>query len=140
MTTFVMPIIYNNNNKYCEIQMVRLEFVWSNMKGWIYPDLYQCFRLVVMVWRVFSLHSWSPFVPATAYLSIFTDHDHDHDHSVPILWWLLSAGQDVTKPESAPSWFLSESSEHKWPPHSPNLSLIVHHWDLVKWEICTMDA
>ncbi len=63
----------------CDIQMVGSEFGIKNIKAWIHPALSQRFRLVVVVWGMFSWHTLGPLVPiehclnATAYPSIVAD-------------------------------------------------------------------
>ncbi len=49
------------------------EFVIKNMKAWIHPALSQRFRLVVMVWGIYSWHTLVPLIPT----------DHCLHHSLP---------------------------------------------------------
>ncbi len=65
-----------------DIQNVGSQFGVNNMTAWIHPTLYQRFRLLVVVWGIFSWHTLGPLVPtehrlnATVYLSIVGDHAH----------------------------------------------------------------
>ncbi len=81
-----------------DIQMVGSEFGVKNIKALIHPALSQWFRLVV-VWGIFFL---AHFGPLGANWALFKCHSLPeycywlcpslYDYSVPIFWWLLTAG------------------------------------------------
>ncbi len=103
----------------CNVQMVGWEFGVKNMKAWIHPVLSQWFRLVVVVWGIFSWHTLGPFVPiehclnTTAYLSIVADHVH------PFMTTVYPSSDGYFQQDNAPchkaqiisDWFLEHE---KW--------------------------
>ncbi len=103
-----------------------------------------------MMWGIFSMHTLVPLVPiehclnATSYLSIVTDHVH------PFMTTVYPSSDGYFHHDNAPcykaqiisNWFLEHDNEFtllKWPPQSPDLSLIEHLEVVVEREICIMD-
>ncbi len=114
--------------------MVWSEFGVKNMKAWIHPALSQQFRMVVVVWGIFSWHTLGPLVPiehrliATAYLSIVADHVHPF--MTTVYTYLLMAISSrimhhVTKLKSSQTGFLNMtmSSLYSNVLHSPQISI-----------------
>ncbi len=104
-----------------------------------------------MVWEIFLWPTLGPLVPiehrlnTTAYLSIVVDQVH------PFMTTVYPSSDSYFQQDNAPchkaqiisDWFLEHDNEFtllKWPPHSPDLNPIEHHWDVVEREIHIMDV
>ncbi len=129
----------------CDIQMVESEF---GVKNCLVSTVQAGGG--VMVWGIFSWHTFGPLVPiehhlnTTAYLSIVADHVHPFMTTVYHLLMITSSRimHHVTKLKSSQTGFLNMtmSSLYSWLPQSPDLNPIEHLWDVVEREIRIMDV
>ncbi len=105
----------------------------------------------LMVWGIFSWHTFGPLVPiehrlnATAYLSIVADHVHFFMTTVcpSSDGYLQQDNASCHKAQIISDWFLECDNEFtllKWSPQSLDLNPKEHLWDVVEGEICIMDV